>query len=110
MLQSVGEVAVVGEQQQTLGVGIQPSDVEEPVLAGSEEVGDRRATQLVAHRRDDAQGFVEGEVDPRLVELDPLAVNVDRLAEGVDADPELGDDMPVDLDTAGRDEVLAGPA
>jgi hypothetical protein len=33
VLQSVGEVAVVGEQQQTLGVGIQPADVEEPVLA-----------------------------------------------------------------------------
>jgi hypothetical protein len=40
--------------------------------------------------------------------LDPLAVDVDGLAR-VDPDPELGDQVAVDLDPAGGDEVLAGP-
>jgi hypothetical protein len=32
VLQPVGEVAVVGEQQQALGVGVEASDVEQPLV------------------------------------------------------------------------------
>jgi hypothetical protein len=42
VLQSVGEVTVVGEQEQALGVGVEPTDVEEPFLPVAEEVADGR--------------------------------------------------------------------
>ena len=39
----VGELAVVGQQQQALGVGVEASDVEEPGVAVGHEVGQRAA-------------------------------------------------------------------
>ena len=95
--------------QQALGVGVEPADVEEPLLAVGDEVADVDPAELVAHRRDDAERLVEREVDPRLVELHAHAVDVHGLG-GADAHAELGDDLPVDLDPALADEVLADPA
>ena len=42
MGQAVGEVAVVGEEQEALGVPVEPADGEDPRL-GRDEVDDRRA-------------------------------------------------------------------
>ena len=38
MRQSIGELAVIGEDQQALGLGIESSDVEQAVLALKDEV------------------------------------------------------------------------
>ena len=40
-MQPVGELAVVGEQDQPLGVGVEPADVEQPLLAVGHVVGQR---------------------------------------------------------------------
>ena len=109
VLEAVREVAVVGEDEQALGVGVEPADVEEPLLAVADEVADVDPAELVAHRGDDAERLVEGEVDPRLVELDAHAVDVHGLG-GADAHAELGDDLAVDLHPALADQVLADPA
>ena len=47
--EAVGEVAVVGEQQQALGVGVEPADREHPGLGGH-QVDDRRPALGVATR------------------------------------------------------------
>ena len=110
VLEPVGEVAVVREQQQALGVGVEAADVEEPLLAVADVVLERDAAELVVHRRDDALGLVEGEVDAVLVEVDAHAVDVDDLGLRVDAHAQLGDDLAVDLDATLLDEVLADAA
>ena len=110
VLQPVGEVAVVGEQQQALGVGVEAADVEEPLVAVADVVAEADPAELVVHRRDHAERLVEGEVDAGLVEVDAHAVDVDDLAGRVDAHAELGDDLAVDLHPAGGDELLADPA
>lgn len=40
VLEPVRQFAVVGEDEQALGVGVQPADVEEPLLAVGDEVTD----------------------------------------------------------------------
>lgn len=45
VLQSVGEVAVVREQQQALGVGVEAPDVEEALLAVADVVLERDAAE-----------------------------------------------------------------
>src|SRR5665648_69518 len=106
-MEPLGETAVVGQQQQSLGVGVQAPDVEEPLLAVADEVSYARTTEIVTHRRDHTQGLVEGKVDARLVKLNPGPIDVDRLGVGIDPHTQLADDMPVDLDAACADEVLA---
>ena len=110
VLEAVREVAVVGEDEQALGVGVQPPDVEEPLGSPGDVVADAHPAQLVGHRRDHTGGLVEGEVDARLVEVHPLAVDVDGLPQWVDAHAELTHDLSVDLDAPLADEQLAGAA
>jgi hypothetical protein len=107
VLQPVREVAVVRQQEQALGVGVEASDVEEALLTVADVVLERDTAQLVVHRRDDTLGLVEGEVDAVLVEVDPHPVDVDHLGLWVDAHAELGDHLAVHLDAPLLDEVLA---
>ena len=64
VLEPLGELTVVGQQQQSLSIGVQTPDMEEALLAVADEVPYTGATELVAHRGHHTQGFVEGEVDP----------------------------------------------
>ena len=52
------EVAVVGEQDQPLGVGVEPSDVEEPLRAGRRPGRPGTAALRVGHRGDHPSGLV----------------------------------------------------
>src|SRR5688572_33280352 len=106
VLEAVRELAVVGEDQEPLGVGIEAADMEQALVPVADEVTDVEPAELVVHRRDDTQRLVEGEVDPALVELDPDSVDVHGLVRPY-PDTELSDDMAVDLDAAGGDQVLA---
>ena len=66
----VGEVAVVGEQQQPLAVGVEPPDVVDPLLHPvAEEVGERGAALLVRHRGDHPARLVHRQVDQADVDL-----------------------------------------
>ena len=56
--QPVGELAVVGHQDQPAAVGVEPADRIEPQPARGQQLEDRRAPVRVAGRRDDADGLV----------------------------------------------------
>ncbi|SIJ35147.1 Uncharacterised protein [Mycobacteroides abscessus subsp. abscessus] len=107
MGEAVGQLPVVGEQDEALGVGVEASDVEDPLGAVADVVAEVLAPLGVLHRRDDPGGLVEREVDLLRARRDPQGVDVDRLGLRIDAGAELGDDVPVDLDPSVEDELLA---
>jgi hypothetical protein len=106
----MGELAVVGEHEQSRGLGIQPADVVEPLVPVLRETAQVGAALLVLHRRDDAGRLVEHDVALGGVELDRRAVHVDEVGCRVDAAPELGDDLSVHPDAALDDVLLADAA
>jgi hypothetical protein len=105
VLQPVREVAVVGEQEQPLGLHVQPADVEQALVPVADQVTEVGPALVVLHGRDHADGLVDGEVHLRGVDLDPQAVDVDDL-RGPDTGPELGDDLVVDRHPPQGDQLL----
>ena len=108
--QPLREVAVVGQDDQPGGVGVEPADVEEPLGPVGDHVGQRAAALGVGHRRDHAARLVEHEVDVRRDRRQPLAVDPDHRGARVDLGAEPGDDLAVDLDHAGEHQLLAACA
>jgi len=110
MRDAQGEVAVVGEDHQALGVVVQPTD-REHLLADlvAEQVDDGPALLRVVGRRHHRLRLVEQQVALRLLRLQPLAVDLDRVLRGVGRLAELGD-AAVDRDAAVADQLLRVPA
>ena len=59
MGQRVEQIAVVGQQQQTLGVVVQTADRHDTRTAAAYQIGNRLAAVLVLHRRDIAARLVQ---------------------------------------------------
>jgi hypothetical protein len=106
----LGELTVVGQQQQPLGVGVETSDVEEPGVAICDEVGERGSPLRVTHRADDACRLVEHQIDQVGSRLDAHPVDLDDRVRRVDAQALLMDDSAVYLDAALVDQLLARAA
>ncbi|GAA2827104.1 hypothetical protein GCM10020220_014730 [Nonomuraea rubra] len=106
----MGQLAVVGEQQQALGLGVEPAHVEQAWRQLLDVVGQAWAALRVVHRGDDADGLVQRVVDQVGGGRDALAVHVDDLRRRVDLGAEPPDDLAVHRDTALADHLLAGPA
>ena len=115
----MAQLAVVGEQQQALGVGVQPPDVEQPrprrpgeVLlddaALDDEVADARAAPVVGHRGEDAARLVQGQVHEVVLQHDAGAVDVHDGGLRVDTAAHLAHDLAVDAHAPGRDQLLGG--
>ena len=107
--EAVGELAVVGEQDQPGGVGVEAPDRVEAAV-GLDEVDDGRAAVGVVRGRDDARGLVE-DVDRALVlgGADRLAVDRDRVA-AVDVARRVADDLAADGHAPVEDQLLGGAA
>ena len=113
MHEAVGELTVVSEQQQALGLGVQAANVEQalPLLeALVDEVAHRRATHVVAHRGLDAARLIEDVVVHLIVDLDAHSVDADDVLVRVDAHAHPIHNLAVDLDSARGDELLAHAA
>ena len=98
----VGELAVVGEQEHTGRVGVEPADRDD-ARRMVDEVDDRRPAARVARRRDDPGRLVQEHVGELLlrerlpVELDPVTRRDERVQL-----PGLA----VDRDAAGLDQLV----
>ncbi len=110
MCQAVCQLTVVGEQQQSLGVGIQPADVEEPLLAANQQVAHGRPTLGIGHRRHHAPGLVQRQMHGSAGRRDAQTVDPDDHLLGVHADALLPHGLAVDGDPAGSDQLFAGAA
>ena len=101
----VREIAVIGEQQQTAGVGIEAADRVQACTT-RQELADGATALRVVERGDDADRFVDDVVDVLRTATDRLAVDRDPITRVLDLGSRLGDDVAVHRDTALRDEVV----
>jgi len=104
----VGEFAVVGQQQQPLGVPVEPANWEQ-ALPGLNQVHDRPTLALVLHRRDVAAGLVEQDGAQALWAEDP-AIDLDLIGRGVDPGAKLGDRRAIDEHPPAGDQFFGRPA
>ena len=114
------KLAVVGHQQQALGLGIQTPDMHKPDASGVVQligvlhhpligqVGDGGPALGILHGGDDARRFVHHDGDDVGIGQDPGAVETDLLRRRVDPQAGLGDGHTVDADSSRGDEALAG--
>ena len=105
--EQLGQVAVVGQDQEAFGLLVEPAHRKDGGL-GRHQVQHGRAPVRVGRRRDDPGGLVQqvvdevgrhGQQDP--VHLDPGRGHVDPAAQD--------GDLPVHRDPAGGDQLLAHP-
>ncbi len=62
MRQPVRQFAVVHQEDQALGLGVEAADVEEPLRPTLDQVADVRAALRVRHRGQHARGFVQRQI------------------------------------------------
>ncbi len=105
----VGPLAVGGQEQQPLGVAVEPAHIEEAL--GPVDQGERGGAAVrVTGGRHRAGRLVEHDVDVPLGSGGQRPpVDRDRIAGGVGLRAGLGHDLPVDGDAARRQQPL-GPA
>jgi hypothetical protein len=111
--EGVGEIAVVGHDDQARGLEVESADGEEPGLGGViDDLGDGGAIELglVGGGDEHAFGLVDHEVELALRRPEEAAVDEDSIGVGVDEDGESTNDLAVDADAALLDEVFAGAA
>ena len=103
--EGVGEVAVVGHEEEAFARVVEAADGEY-ALASFEEVGDGGAMFGVAGGSDVALRLVENVVAGALGAMEELAVDANVVAGGVRFGAEFGDGLAVDLDASGDDELF----
>jgi len=111
--EGVGEVAVVGHQEQALGEVIEAADGVEARkfevgtrLLLTEEIGDGGTFLGIDEGGDEAARLVEHEVALRFGPLEELAVDADVVLVRIGFGAELGDGLTVDLDAALQDDLF----
>src|SRR5262245_29623157 len=107
MSQPVGELTIIGQQDQALGLIVEPADVEQALAVVGHQVSDRPPAPVIRHRAEHAGWLVQCEVDKVRTGRDSLTVHPDHLGPRVDSGAEPADDLTVDLDPPRTDEVLA---
>ena len=104
------QVAIVGQNQQPLGVVVEAADGIQVVGQTLDEVHDGPALLWVAPGRHVAPRLVEQDVAPPGVGLDPPPVDLDLIAVGVGLGAEFAHGMSVNLHAALDDKRFGGPA
>ncbi len=98
----VGDVTVVGEEQQSLGIAIEAANRID-ALRDVDEFHYCPAFALVVDRGDESCRLVEHD-DPRPLGPQDLAINANFGGGRIDPGAEFGHDFAIDLDTAGNDQ------
>jgi hypothetical protein len=104
----IRHVPVVGQEQQTLGVAIEPPDRVD-ALRHRDQIHHGPAVAFVFGGRDIAARLVEQDV-PRPLCLQDLAVDTDLRADRIRFRAELGDGHAIDADPACGNHLLSGAA
>ncbi len=113
MHQAVRQLTVVGQQQQTFGVGIQTSDVKQLLVPANpvlDQVPHARATPIVRHRGVHPLGLVDRQMHQRVIDGHPRTVDPNHGDVGVHAGAQLGHYPVVNLYAAVEDHLLGYPA
>lgn len=103
---AIGEIAVVGEEQETARMVFEAADGKDAFANAVEKIADAAAAFGIAHGGDDLRGLMEHDVDELGRGLEKLAGNFDVVAGGVGLGAQLSDEAAVDGDEAGRDHLF----
>src|SRR4051794_17755497 len=107
MSETLRQIAIVGEEKKTFGLGVEPSDVEETRQMRREQIEDGVARVGIAARGNEPRRLVQHQVEPAL-RVDQFAIDFDMVAlAGLNT--EIGADPAVDGNPAGRDQFIAMP-
>jgi hypothetical protein len=104
MHDAVGDVSVICQKKQALGVPVEAAHRVNP-FSGLHEVHHRPAIALILHGRDVASGLVEHDV-ARLLCAKALAIDSNVGANWIGLGAECGHDLTVDRHAAGGDHFL----
>jgi|ERR1051326_2953086 hypothetical protein len=104
MRQSLREIAVVREQEQTFTLRVETANVEEPRKFRRQQIEDRVARVRIASRRDKPRRFMERDRQ-RAFNMNELAVHLYVIALGR-LRAEVCADAPVDRHLAGHDQLV----
>ena len=110
MSKPVRELTVIRENEQPLGVGIEPANVEQSLGPVLDVVTDTRPSTIINHRRDNTARFIERGHSDVGNRRHSLAINANDSRERVNPHALLCDDRAVYFDTALFDELLAPAA
>lgn len=105
---AVRNIAVIGQEQQALGVAIEPPDGIDP-LRHRDEIHHRPAIAFIFRGRDVSARFVEQDVT-RSLRLEQFAVDADLRADWVGFRAELRHRLAVDADATFANEIFRGTA
>jgi hypothetical protein len=108
--ESCGERAVVGHEEKAARLQVEPADRIEPLRHTAHEIADGGTALGIRHGGDDTARLVQQDGEPRPGRVETLAVDADDVALWIGTGAELTHDLPVDRDTARRDELLGVPA
>ena len=98
MGQAVGELAVVGQQDQAGALLVEPADRVDPLREPGDQVHHPRPAVGVVVGRDVPFGLEDGHINGSLL-FDPFAVQGDRRLSRVDPGRQVSDDPAVDGDS-----------
>ncbi|SKS73592.1 Uncharacterised protein [Mycobacteroides abscessus subsp. abscessus] len=113
MHEPVGQLSVVGEQDQPDGVGIQTADIAHPLVAPNpflDQLADAGAATVVRHGRQHAEGLVESQIHQIGVHDHTRTVNANHVDSRVDSSALLGDNLAVYLDATVVNHPFGNPA
>src|SRR5687767_3126148 len=103
MLQPLRAIAVIGHEDEALGVVIQTPDVKKPPKFLREQLINRAPALRVAARRQVTRRLVERDPN-RCRRLNYLAVQLYAIYGRIDPSAQLGDDLSIHTDAAGGDQ------
>ena len=104
----LGEIAIVGEQKQTLGLRVEPADIEEPGKFCRQQVENRVPGMRIAPGGNKAGRLVEEDRE-RLFWPNELVIDLDVVAR-LDLGAEIGARLTVHRHAPGSDELVTMPA
>jgi len=107
MTEALGQLAVVRQQEQAGGVGVEASDGKDAFGHAAKKIDRELAAGRIGGGAEDVLGLMQHEVD-FFFGMDGLAVDGDAIGLGIDQDREVSGDGSVDGDAALNDELLAG--
>jgi len=106
----VGEITVVRQQEQALGVVVEPAHGIDTDLDALQEMRDDRAALGVRHGRDETGRFVQHDVGLGLLRVDEFTVDLDVIIVRVGLGSQFCHDLPVHPHPAFEDDIFRRPA
>ncbi len=108
MGEPVGEIAVVRQEKQPLGVEVEPPDGKDTPPFRGQKLRHRGAilSLFVPHGGEYVARLVQGQIDGLLAPGEELSPDLDGVPGGVGQGPHLFDDLAVDRHRSGADEAL----